>query len=428
MKFSALVPIALSLAMAGCSLGQEPPKTSASAERPSPPQFQLLRYLSFGEPTDTQKLGVEQPVDEAAADNQPADNSSDWRKCETGMYSRILITGTLVEAESKEFREKPLARDFWGQVLRALRTKTKSVSLITKTSISDIGEPITSPLLVIYEEEGINGQMLNTEVIKSSMATPLLRIEPDTLVSLNFEFKSQSAVSSQGLKITLNVLKQATGFLAGGSQLFTALSKDSVKEESRLMDKALSQLFAQSHSEKVLDDRRYMEWFKTGPVKIHLVLDDPKNSPRTLPIGTWHINTTPPRPTIFSNQTIENGQNCINILTVLQEAYETITPEQVLSYQLTNQLTLGNYMEQQSWYTTAIAELNDDNTRSVALNKLCSKATSELYKLGLNKYDSIAGLWALLKTAPINENLIDDLNTPSSCKDVKKRLTDYGLS
>ena len=362
------------------------------------------------------------------------------------MYSRIAITGVLEPSPADQIKKKPLAKNFWGQVLRVLRTKTTSISLVSKATVSTIGEPISTPLLVIYEEEGSNGQTVNIEVIKSSMATPLMRIDAATKVALNFEFKSQSTTTSQGLKITLNVLKQATGFLAGGSQLFTTLSKDSVKEESRLMDSALNQLFAKSLSEKVLEDRGYIE---ADDVTVHLVLDDPKTSPLTIPIGKWTVGTTPPRPTIFSNtsipscaenkpaaggqtiaegQTIAGGQAINDVaLTTLKSAYAGLTPEKVLGYQLTNQLKLGSYMKQQPWYTTALAELNNGDTELLALNKLCAKTPTELYKLGLNQYDSVAGLWALLKTAPINKNLMSKLDSAETCQDIKARLKKYGL-
>lgn len=309
-----------------------------------------------------------------------------------GLYSRLEINGEL----STQTGDYLQSNSFWDLVKNLFRTNSKSVHLIAKPYVSKFGTETQVPLLTIYDENGSKGQALNKDAVMSSFTTPYFRIDPDTTAKAKFEFHDQSTTTSQGVRLLFRTLKTVSGYLAPGSDLFTTLSKDNIKEEANIFDTALSSLLARSVSESSSHEFQLACWNRSEPVRIQLRLDDPQNpKDEPLVVGAWTLSPAKPKLSAFSTATFDPSQDKTAQVIAAMKA---VDGETVLNFKLTRDTTLGQYLTQQTWYASSIAELNSTQKSEsrAGMTTLCRRTVGALHQLGLNTSDAALGFWALI--------------------------------
>ena len=386
-----ITPLVMALGLAGCAT-QKPSETAESTAQVS--DVAPAPVITGSTPTSTSSGGGQNPkyplfryIDIVQDGGTTCTQSVD------GFYTRLEAVSELTKEPGKGLNKQSV----WSTFLNALRTKTHSAHFIARPEVSTFNTEMPVPLLTIYEENGSKGQAISREAALTSFMTPYFRVDPSTTAHIAFEFKAQSSTKTPGVRLLFKTLKKISGYLAPGSDLFTTLNKDSVKEEAHIVENALTGLLTQSLDETASFDLQLACWQNTITAKLRL--DNPdKDENGTLKVGHWDVSAAAPKISVFSTATYD-----LDSTTKAQQikaAVAGVDESAVLNLTLTKDVSLGSYITQQAWYSDVVTEISSttDATVKTGLAKLCHRSTKALYGLGLNNTDATLGYWAVSGT------------------------------
>jgi hypothetical protein len=211
--------------------------------------------------------------------------------------------------------------------------------------------------------------------------------------------------------------------------VLTTLSTQNSENKATALDAALNKLFSTSIDEEQAEDCDILFW--NNGVQIQFSVPVPETqikSPRT--IGTWTVAFESPRPSIFSDIAICEGNiqqtdqhRCAKTFDDAAKAVEgEVDSSEVLTYQLlggSNQLgTVEAYAKKQDWYTAGVKALAGTDTAklSEAATTFCTAARTTIAGLELNSVDQGIITHALALSIAATDESKKAVNTEGKCK------------
>ncbi|MCW8914319.1 MAG: hypothetical protein OQK24_00535 [Magnetovibrio sp.] len=455
LPFKATVPlVTLVLTLSGCaqtgtsSGAEEAPQATASM--PDPGQSRPMAMANPDpdpgpdpDPASVQSATQQAPQPKTAITRYISATHATVRSCPrdlTGMYAQIFISaddladgrdkGNKNDTHPQKADEKKLKR-----ILSALfGDKVNSTLLSANIELSNPKLSLSVPLVALYHEKSLKkGNMIDREINIQAIPGPYFRLEPQTKLETTLDFKEQDKLSSRGVGMVLNILKQSVKALDPGSALLTDLSKDSVREESNIIDNAISSLFSSSVAERIRSGATMSIAENGQDIVATLTLDHPDNEEEFLLVGRWKIGINDPRVSMFATQSVDlSASNCGGAFTNLRRnAFTGVTASRVMNFKLAPNTTIATVIHSQDWYTQSVAKISSTTaaTKQQGYADMCSKVVEHLTGLGLNDTDAAASLWAVVSQLPLPIDTLDELGnqTSSVCAKEVTQIRALGL-
>ena len=314
-------------------------------------------------------------------------------------------------------------------VARLISNRKIDISTFAQVQVTDPAVPVGNlPLFSIsHDSERGQGETFATLLTGSFVQTPLFRLTGNTAmtvhVSTNISDQHSFAISA----VVLRAVQTAVAIAAPASTIYTTLSKDEVANSAKALDTALGGLFSQSVSEDIQIGSFASGWQiskadKTvlarvrGTVPGNLVKrqgDAPGASMQDRRadklVGIWEVQVLCPRPSLFDARDIctkiadtrsVTDQATIDRLVKATQAdiSASLTPGQVLTTNLSNSVTVQDFIKTQAFYTEFIGRKGVSDAADT--KAFCAYAVDALYKAGLNQFDAQQVLWAMDRAMP----------------------------
>lgn len=363
------------------------------------------------------------------------------------MYSRLELTGNVRPAQANDRFDNP---DKFFNRLARLVVKRESTYSVVFATVADGGLPaVTRPLLTIAKnDDGGNGREWTTDVMVSSVHTPYFRVEEGARMAISFQVKYQKAMTSSATRILANVVQETIKVAAPGSELLTSLTRTQIEKEARIIDAAVGKAFSSTDTETMHHDLAVATvTHGTGLTVFALALDE--DGETLIPAGDWALRLAPPKPSIFSDRTVDTAalpatgcdQRTPARFTAIDAAQiaaaklavKDVTPDKALNTLVGENTTIREYLRAKSWYNEAIVQVAGANGTAAAdwkagTGSLCGNVLADLAALGLNDVDTHVGLWAVLSTlkgpAAVSAQA---LSTVQPCAGARQGFVRYGI-
>lgn len=335
----------------------------------------------------------------------------------SGAYTRLLIMSQLpANGEGESATEVLRYKERWW-LRRALFGKEFSINLTAKVIVG--GFESTVPLATIGHQSNSDGEQWSRVIHHSKANFPLFLVKADGSASVPVIKLSVNGTKSYTSRGAAAAVQVALGVARGTGQVasvVTRLSEQSTKDRARVVDEAISKLFASGVTEEHWTDRDLRAWSVDSNNRPRGVLvtfsipgDEQDWNSEPLKVGSWTITFDHPRPSIFSDWRIcstDTLPRCAkNRSDAEKNVHREINSGQVLNYSLVNDNqglgTIRAFISQQDWYISAQAELANSNTASATAASLCKRITNEITGLGLNGFDAAIVLWAVVNGMPL---------------------------
>jgi len=366
----------------------------------------------------------------------------------SGMYTRLIVSSNLATIQGNSAdQEIALPYEIRSGLARFIVGKDYSLNLTAKVTAGSGGGlyKATVPLMTITHQSNWSvGEQFTRVVYHSVNAFPLFLINRNgTAVSSTVEFNLRGAdeYSSRVAGAALQIAVGVAQTMAAQPSVITSLTSQAAKNKADALDKAVGQVFSKGIDEQHWTDRDMREWrpgAKKGAV-IQLRIPQREgtfnvvNEKETYLVGNWILTFDYPRPSIFVDWYVckkESGIRC-------QESFDKALPvihkdlraPSVLSYSLIDSIggakaigTIGAYIQQQPWFTTAQAEmiasgdLNDPKSQSAATG-FCRNIRNLVTSLNLNDTDADIVVWAVWKGIPTTPKMaLDTIANNPDCR------------
>ena len=259
-----------------------------------------------------------------------------------------------------------------------------------------------------------DGEIWTTELSDRRILTPYFRVDPGTTVAIDLTLSASSTISGDITRNILSVIEQGARLASPTSAVVTSLTSDRLQNAANFVDRSISNLFGQKLSERSQSDFRPGQWFSVAGQAGTLATveaafpmgNDVWDAARNRPLGTWRIRVSAPIISVFSavpyypgaaDATDGSGSSCANRNDQERQAciaFAGLTPATVLTFRLTDNVTLGDALRGDAAISSELSRLQaKPDDRDIA-RRLCSLIASKAEGLGLNRYDAAATLWA----------------------------------
>lgn len=447
-----LIVVAFAVLIAGCSTTKIPPSQSYSVTEQVPTAGQKVEPTK---PGTAQLLPPENVALTAFIDlfncwpqTKPHEGSTSKQKpnttCgntydvleDTELYTRLRISSewhkkaNLDGSKNDGIQFRNNQKRVWLSRYLVGKDTTRILSL--KAAIAEHNYATTVPLLtfghVSNRDVGENFDVLATE---SSIEGPYFRVGPSTKLSVSVEARTATQYSSNAVKTALAISKRVAEYTAPQSSLLTALTKDKASIGANAADDAIGRLTSEQEKEELRSEADISRWSPNYYIRINARLPDeqPDAPPLT---GTWWVTLSTPRVSMFSNveacertkdsitcskQTVKNAQ---------ANAVGSLFPSSVLDLPVGENVRLYEYIARQPWYSDTMVRIaKGGKDQGQAVREFCVNTVDTAYKLGLNRFDSLVALYAIVTTR------LDDTVTTAvkaNCADFKKQAANFGMN
>jgi hypothetical protein len=337
---------------------------------------------------------------------------------------RLFAVGDMThdnaEADKTEGQARPNPFAYEGRkrnlLERLIHGESKSAVLVANVSIrnpnSQINHQTTMPLLTITHDSNSDvGEAFLTDVTDSMINTPYFKVGPSSTISTQFEIKTSKTITSKVVRLVLESINTLASVASPTSPLVTKLNKDSVN--NRAVGDVIGRLFSETVSETIRSERTINDWKPGSHFQVYLdnIMREMFDSKQVNQLGTWTVQLAPPRPSMFSDveyyclEDLECGDS------VRKAAFENLSASSVLNFQVATNVSLGDYLLGEDWFVEGVTNFPSESGQRLAF---CKKIVNALEKLGLNRDDSLAGLWASVNGLPLPDGVQG--NFSNGCK------------
>lgn len=318
----------------------------------------------------------------------------------------------------------PLSRFFVGKDVTRI--------LSVKVSIPEHNYTTVVPLLTIGHVSNREvGEQFDVLATESSIEGPFFRVGPTAKLSVSVEARTSTQYSSNAVKTVLAITKRLAEYTVPQSGVLTSLTKDKASINANATDDAISRLTSEQDKEEIRAGSDISRWSQDHYIQITARLPDEKADSPPL-VGTWWVTLSTPRVSMFSNaeacDRTDKGVIICSEDTVKKAkaaAFGNVFPASVLNLSVGDNVRLDEYVSRQPWYSDYIARIGKGGKgRGQAARGFCANVVDTAYKLGLNRWDALVTLYAI-----VNTRLDDDgaKAVDENCQTYKAQAADIGL-
>jgi hypothetical protein len=235
---------------------------------------------------------------------------------------------------------------------------------------------------------------------------------------VQFNLSATSTLQGSVTGDVLSVIRSGVDLVAPTSSLVTSLNEQGYRDASKFVDDAISKLFGESITERSIVDVRLNNSinnlnlatstaaFPDGRGRIS------EGDQRT--IGTWSVMMEPPIVSIFGATLFEApaGQAVTTRCATLTAgparqactAFSDISPHTVLGLRVGEDVTLMQSLLADAAVQSSMKALEDaaQNAKAGPARSLCNALAGQAQRLGLNRFDEAAAVWAFSRAGPIS--------------------------
>lgn len=361
----------------------------------------------------------------------------------TDLYMRLEIRShvpeagvLLVDAKAVPTAARQYGRERSGPE-RLVIGKSRSMALQANVQITgQTGFNTNAPLLATsYHANKDDAETWITDIVGDSVVTPYFRVDPRATLSVNAKLTLSEEVSSTAVKVLLTLAREIAQIAVPESAVVTTLTRDKLDQQARTLDNAIGNLFSLSVAEGRLNSRDLAYWSpdRGFAITLHfpeLKADEKSNTIKFFHLGTWSVNLSYPRPSIFSKYEFkcdpgDAAKSCTEAKRkeAITTAFKDVSPEAIFNEKVAENLTVEQYLLRQDWFAQSIGAKNSALKDEIAARQFCSKVVTSLFGLGLNSADAHAGLWAVLATQPMEKDA--RAGVEKSCKMQLDRIGEF---
>lgn len=360
-----------------------------------------------------------------------------------GGYTRLELS-FLADTDTAKARERDYSAEERDWLRRYLRGKSVSRLLTLKATLNrpDIAR-ISTLVSMTHDSSAHQGEKWATEFGTRSALTPYFRIDPDTMVEVEATLNATSKGDGSSVGAVLDLLRRAAEAVAPSTGLVNSITQGGYNKAARLVDQTLDSLFAQAIEERRtadypaarLDGRDLATLQVTMPMGNDITPSSPKGKANLVHVGSWTIRAAKPLLSIFGDVRLEdvspaaktsgadtgadtgtaadtdrkakNGANGCQFGLAVCGLYGYLTPPTILNYPAAPSISIGQALSAEARITTARDRLiatvaqkkagnggADNADRTAAARALCGEVADAAHRLGLNRYDAAAVVWA----------------------------------
>lgn len=352
-------------------------------------------------------------------------------------YTRITVTSkpaagvqTSADQDTVALRDYAAEKPDWLTTLVIDRTKT--VTLVANVSVNAPDLQVTIPLYSVTHASGRKlGNTWQSNYTSSNLQSPLFLISSNSVLAVTLKSDISSDLKSQGVSGAIYAITKAVDIAAPKASLLTPLSSDDVKSTATALDTTISELNASAISEKIDIHREISSWRPTSEIEIvgcaPFVRIEQKagrsgakeateatettgcsNRPDVdghgdTTVGLWHLTLACPRVSIYDARTICRLTDPMDFLddnaiqSQKSDIASQVTDAAILAFQLTNQITVRDFVKGQDWFSTFIGLKAPKDTD---YETFCHSFQMGLEAQGLNGFDSALVLRAAIRSLP----------------------------
>ena len=361
--------------------------------------------------------------------------------------SRAIDGYTRLTVELVPFDDRSDPRSYEDQGRSGWRRFFAGKSISRLLSIkSTLKRPRVSTTATIvsagYDSNKQVGESWASEFNGQRMLTPYFRIDPDSAVLMEIELAVSSGYKATLASDVIDLLERATALVAPTSSLITSLNKERFSDASQFVDQTLSSLFNESISERSANDFALPDWAgdELARITVRLPLGNEitpgaRNAKGQQPveIGTWIIRSTEPILSVFSGEDAEAAVGtaaaapsaaCAAPLVEDKVACAAlagrISPHSVLNFQVDTGVTLNQALAGDTGVAAARDKLVATDGKNNAGNQgdvrdLCMVVAERAERLGFNRIDVAAILWAYTRQSFATEAVTNLIRKDATC-------------
>lgn len=358
-----------------------------------------------------------------------------------GAYVRLLLTTTLPEQGQADRRGETIAsrsyrdesRPYWQRWLvgRSL-TRVASVKVTLNAPNVSITRALASAAHLSNREDG---ETWTTIVNDDRSLTPWFRVDPATTATLQTSLNATSEIKGRMTGEILNVILEGAKLATPSARLVTNLNEERFGRAADYFDRSLSELFGEAIIEETTTDIH----FNRLPNGDALMTIDPSFplgrgdlvDLRSRGIGTWTVELDQALVSIFHSTPFKaasgaparvapcdtvtdavDGQACL--------AYRGLSPYAVLEFPVGEDLSLSQSLAGEAGFAAALKRLEDAAVADKAGPALavCDLVASHAWRVGLNRYDVAATVWAFSRSGGLSAESSTALAAADRCEAV----------
>jgi hypothetical protein len=339
----------------------------------------------------------------------------------------------------------PNVRDYRKEsrpyLARILTSDSKTVTLLADVEGNSPSAKFAVPLFSITYSSGKNlGNSWATNYTLSNTGTPLIKIGPNTVLTVHASIKVSNDLKSQGAAVAIGAITKAVQIAAPQTTLLNTLSSANVNQTANAIDGALSGLLSYNLSENVEFGQLMSSWNPGSYIVIygcapfmrmesddigitnqeHCGSNPDIDGQLDVNVGQWQMKLACPRPSVFDARDIcsrigdaaldapkpdDMAKTFIDISsdTTRKKVYKKIASNvqnsQVMNFELSSGSSILAFVPAQTWYSTFIG-LDQVKKDEPAFTEFCAGAMSGLEAVGLNQLDSALVIRAAIEQLP----------------------------
>jgi hypothetical protein len=393
--------------------GEKPPGSGSGpgegqADRPRHPPVDLLPLIQVRTPVEEQR---DRPA-------SPVGGYVRFYLCEISQCRGLADSPPLDARIYRDDHRSWLSRWLIGRTFSRILTVKLSVA---RPNISATGTLAAS----VVQSSRSTGETWDSQINGRRFLTPFLRVDPDTIVTVDVNLSAATAVQSNITGAVLDVVTRAARLVQPSSQLVTPLNSERLRQTSEFIDQSVSALFAQNVAESSSNQFGPEEWANKTLVDIAAAFPMNRRLLRETnyrQIGRWQVMATSARVSMFSDvllhavppdpddpPAVPPAAPCDSLSSSDRQAclaFAGLTPARVLGFSVGENLTLGQAFLAEGAISAEMPRLlgTDANAQRAAARRLCSLVAAKAESLGLNRYDAAASVWAFSRDGQIDND------------------------
>lgn len=395
-----------------------PPRSDSAT---TPATYEIVRYI-----------GVDASMWKAAPSAQSY--SDLYTRVELASYGDQGVTegNTSTAAAIRNYRAEN--RNWVAQLLSS---RTDTVTTVANITVREPALPITIPLFSVSHASGVKlGNNWSTQFTASNVESPIFRIGPNTSLTIHVTAKVTSEFKSQGAALAMGAITTAVKIASPSSSLLTSLSKPDVNNAAVALDTAISSLLSHDISEDIEVGRLTDSWTQNSAIELFgcapfiragsepfgaqkgCAPERDLNKEYDVPVGHWRLELSCPRLSAFDSRDIchelsdgthririDSERGTIPVATPPERAAayaiiaSAVSDAQVLSFGLSSQISVANFVQSQTWFTTFTTTTTHAKAAQDYRN-FCYGGVVGMEGVGLSRFDSALVVRAMIHQLP----------------------------
>lgn len=344
-----------------------------------------------------------------------------------GGYTRLSVryeppAGSSERLYDSERRAWPVRWLMGKSIARVLTIKASLArpKVAMTTSIASVG----------HVSNDKDGEAWTTELNPRRMLTPYFRIDSESALNLEFTLNVSSTYDASLAKNGLALVRRATELVAPSATLLTSLNEERFGQASQFVDSTIASLLRESIVERSVNDYVIKDWTGQKLAEIEVkapigneVTPSAKSRDRHLQsLGKWIVYADRPILSVFSDVEIfepvplkgtkapataataakQEQQPCVDFAASSAEHqacldFAKLQPSAILNFQVDSGVSVNQALSSDDSVISArdaLMKAGDGDPTKAAAQDLCLVVVDKADKLGFNRFDTAAILWA----------------------------------